>query len=256
MKTKLSENSISQLNIEGSIGREIHFFESLTSTFDKIREYEPTEGLTVVCTNQTNGSGRLGRKWNSPEGGIYLTFSLTPPYRGFEIPFITNICALGVCNAISKYTPCSIKWPNDIVSNGKKLCGILTRNTVSDGIVASVLVGIGINVNIDMFPRELCHAESVKRITGKTLDENIFLKEVLCEINKAYTQMSAEEILNLYTKNCVNIGRSVIVHYAADGKDIEGICTEIMPDGSMNVMTGEGIINVHSGEVSVNGIYE
>ena len=110
----------------------------VTSTFDKIREYPLSHGLTVVSSRQTAGSGRLGRKWESPEGGIYFTFCLKPPFD-IPVPSITLVCAAGVHKALSKYAECSVKWPNDIVSDGKKICGILTRNIVSGGKVEAIL---------------------------------------------------------------------------------------------------------------------
>lgn len=256
MQTELSKSRIDKLNIKGNIGSNVLYYESLTSTFDKIREMDLEEGLTVVCSHQSAGSGRLGRKWESPSGGIYFTFALMPPFNGFDIPFITLVCALGVQNALNKYVPCKIKWPNDIVSRGKKLCGILTKSIATQGKIESLLVGIGVNANITDFPQELCHASSLKLIANKDVDENKLLEEILNEINTVYSTLKGEEILALYTQNCVNPGKEVTIHYADGSNDIKGKCTEILPDGSMNVETESGVINVHSGEVSVKGIYE
>ena len=255
MQNELCKNQIEQLNTIGSIGSSILYYDQLTSTFDKIRELELKDGLTVVCSKQTCGSGRLGRKWESPKGGIYFTFALTPPYNGFDIPFITTVCALGVQKALDKYIVCRIKWPNDIVADGKKICGILTRNIVSSGTVNAVLVGIGVNVNNDTFPGDLPYASSLKTILGKEVDENNILAEIINCINNVYDHMSTEEILREYTAACVNPGREVTIHYASDGKSAKGICTGILADGSMNVEIDGKKVNVHSGEVSVEGIY-
>jgi len=252
MHNKLSQSKLNTLFPQ----REILFFEELTSTFDKIRQLELKDGLTVACSRQTQGSGRLGRKWESPKGGIYFTFALMPPFKEFDVPFITTLCALGVLRALEKYVPCKIKWPNDIVSGGKKICGILTRNMVSGGDVDAVLVGVGINANISSFPKELCHASSIKLIGGNEVDENLILTQVLEEIDTVYATMNTHEILKEYTQNCVNLSREVTVHYTDGRKDEKGICTNILSDGSMDVKTPHGTINVHSGEVSVKGIYE
>ena len=125
MNNKLSIRETALLN--SVTKNNVHYFESLTSTFDKIREYPLSDGLTVVCSKQTAGSGRLGRKWESPEGGVYFTYCITPPFE-VPVPAITTVCAAGIHKALSGYVDCSVKWPNDIVSNGKKICGILTRN--------------------------------------------------------------------------------------------------------------------------------
>jgi len=254
MKNKLSKTAIDRIDADGIIGSEVHFFDELTSTFDKIKEFTIKNGLTVVCARQTAGCGRLGRKWESQDGGVYFTFSLTPPFKEFDIPFITIVCALGVQIALSKYISCSIKWPNDIVCLGKKLCGILTKNLVSNGKVEAILVGIGINVNNKSFSDSLPYAASIGSITQSELDENAVLMEVLNSIDRVYRTLSKEEILILYKKHCVNLGREVTL--LMNGKEINGICTDIVADGSMNVVADGKELNVHSGEVSVRGIYE
>ncbi len=237
------------------IGRDLHFFESVTSTFDKLEEFKPKEGLTVAAVCQTNGRGRLGRQWNSKKGGIYFSFMLLPKENVEEAPFITLICALGVQKALSKYADCLIKWPNDIVCDGKKLCGILTKANLTGNSIKSIYVGIGINANNGNFCDELSNAVSLKELCGKNVDENKLLAEVLEEISHAYYSQSREQILSSYKKACVNLENQVTIHYANGKGDEHGICKDILPDGSMNVQTKNGIINVNSGEVSVKGIY-
>jgi BirA family biotin operon repressor/biotin-[acetyl-CoA-carboxylase] ligase len=239
---------------KGIIGKTVHYFDTLTSTFDAINDFEFFDGLTVACSKQTQGSGRLGRVWQSDEGGVYFTFALVPPFNDFEIPFITIVCALGVCNALNRLVPCQIKWPNDIVTHGKKLCGILTRNKICDGQIQAVLVGIGINVN-NSFSHDLPYATSVGIEKSKRINENLILRSVLDEIDALYSLKNSKKILDEYTKACVNLNKEVTVHYHNTEKEKSGICVSILPDGSMNVLTDDGIINVHSGEVSVKGIY-
>lgn len=254
MKKKLSQNLIDSSSYNGIIGSDIYFFPKLTSTFDKIREFELTEGLTVVCSSQSAGCGRLGRSWQSDVGGVYFTFALTPPFMDFEIPFITIVCALGVCRALSRYLPCLVKWPNDIVSDGRKLCGILSKNIIKGGKTEAILVGIGINVNNHFSEKELPYASSLADLTGKEHDENRILIEVLGSIDRIYRECTKEQILHMYKEKCVNLGKEVTLS-SQDG-EIRGVCTDILPDGSMNVKTDKGVLNVHSGEVSVKGIYQ
>lgn len=249
---KLSLDKINSLKANGIIGSEVLFYKELSSTFDKIKELPLKNGLTVACARQTQGSGRLGRVWESTEGGIYFTFALTNPYEKYDIPFITLVCALGVCRALSKYLPCQIKWPNDIVHCGKKLCGILTRSISTSGKIDAVLVGIGINAN-NSFDENLPHASSIKNIIKTETDENVLLFEVLDSIDKIYSEYSTDEVLASYKRECVNLGREVTL--IKDGKEVKGICTDILPDGSMLFHDGEKEIEVCSGEVSVKGIY-
>ena len=251
MNNKLCRQEIENLKISDV---SVLYFDEVTSTFDKIRECPLTHGLTVVSSRQTAGSGRLGRKWESPEGGIYFTFCLTPPFD-IPVPSITLVCAAGVHKALSKYADCSVKWPNDIVCGGKKICGILTRNIVSGGKVEAILVGVGINANIEYFPPDLPHATSLKRIRDEEVNENDVFAHVVKQIFQSYG-LSYEENLEYYRNNCVNLGKEVAVHFVDGRKDAKGICSDILSDGSMNVTTNEGILNVNSGEVSVKGIYD
>ena len=251
MYSKLSQSKIDNTKASGIIGSKVMYFDTLTSTFDKIRTLPDSCGLTVVCSHQSAGVGRMGRTWESSEGGVYFTFSLTHSRSDFEIPFITAVCALGVCNILNDYIPCEIKWPNDIVSGGRKLCGILTKNLVADGSV-TILVGIGINAN-NSFSDSLPYAASVAGISGNAVDENRLLRDVLNEIDRIYYTMPQDEILAAYKANCINLGKEVTLDFGSRAE--KGICTDIMPDGSMEYET-DGVRHiVFSGEVSVKGIY-
>lgn len=255
MNNKLCKEQTENIVISQTNPGRVLYFEEVTSTFDKIREYDLINWLTVVSSKQTNGSGRLGRKWESPPGGVYFTLCLAPP---FDVPpeSVTPVCAAGIHRALSKYADCSIKWPNDIVSGGKKICGILTRNIVFEGKITAVLVGVGINVNTDSFPADLPHATSLKLISDKEVNENAVFCHVLKCICQACTCYTYEENLRYYKAKCINTGKEVTVHFIDGRKDANGICTDILSDGSMNVTTPDGVLNVNSGEVSVKGIYD
>jgi len=252
---KLSAKALKKLE-NTIIGRRLYFYKDTTSTFDRLSELSEKEGALVVASKQTSGRGRLGRRWSSDIGGIYFSFAL-PPENADNAPFITLTCALAVQRALSKYIPCEIKWPNDIVSSGKKLCGILTKSTLSNGKIDNILVGIGINANISKFPEELIYASSIKLLTGKDVDENNLLYEVIKELDFFCFNQKRESILENYKKVCANIGKTVTIHYTDSRGDIKGVCSDILSDGTMNVITDDGnTVNVNSGEVSVKGIYE
>lgn len=252
----LSEAGIASFGADNVFLKNLHYFDTVTSTFDKLYDFNPCEGLTVAASHQTNGRGRLGRSWSSGGGGIYFSFMLLAPIDAKTAAFITLICAVAVHRAISKYIECEIKWPNDIVSGGKKICGILTKTSLCENEIEHLLVGIGVNVNITEFDSELVNASSIKLISGKEVDENRLFAEIMQEIDKAYYHESRESILTEYKKVCANLGKDVTIHYADGRGDVPGKCTDILPDGSMNVLSDGKIINVNSGEVSVKGIYE
>ena len=238
------------------IAKRLCFFETVTSTFDVLSENSDNGVTLAVAAHQTNGRGRLGRNWDSDKGGIYFSFIL-PPSDAKNAPFVTLICALAVQKSLLKYLPCQIKWPNDIVSDGKKLCGILTKSTLSEGKIKNILVGIGINANNSCFPKELVNASSIRLLTGKEVDENLLLHEVIKKLDLYCFDKSHDDILKEYKQACVNIGKRVTIHYTDGRCDIKGVCTDILNDGTMNVILDDGkCVNVSSGEVSVKGIYE
>jgi BirA family biotin operon repressor/biotin-[acetyl-CoA-carboxylase] ligase len=251
-KNKLSTEEIAKLDLKGRIGKEIFFFHELTSTFDKIKDIPCQDGTAVVCSRQTNGVGRLGREWESNTGGIYLTFALKSLPWDDGIQFMPIACALGVCTALNEYVPCEIKWPNDIVYRGKKLCGILAKNLASSGKVDEIYTGIGINAN-NHFSENLPYAVSLKMIVQNEVNENLILEGVLNSIDSILFGMTREEILISYKKYCVNIGKEITV--VQNGTELKGICTDILPDGSMEFCSGGKILSVNSGEASVKGIY-
>ena len=254
-KYSLSGDALNKIK-NSVIAKRLCFFESVTSTFDVLSEISDNVGTFVVAAHQTNGRGRLGRSWDSDKGGIYFSFSL-PPNDSQSPAFVTLVCALAVQKALSKYLKCHIKWPNDIVSDGKKLCGILTKSTFSEDKIKNIFVGIGINANNCLFPKELVNATSLKLLTGKDVDENLLLIEVIKELDLYCFNKNHDDVLKEYKNNCVNIGQSVTIHYTDGRGDIKGKCTDVLTDGTMNVILDDGkLINVSSGEVSVKGIYE
>ncbi len=252
---RLSEAAVRANMGASQLGSRLVYCDTVTSTFDTLAGLEPSEGLTVLAAHQTNGRGRLGRSWASNEGGIYFSFLLLPPIEAETAPFITLICALGVYRALSRYAKCGIKWPNDIVSDGKKLCGILTKTNLCESDIESVAVGIGVNANITSFAKELTNATSLKLICKKDIDENKLFAEIINEIDNAYYHMKRSEVLAEYKKACVNLLSEVAVHFKDGRETVRGTCTDILPDGSINVDLGDKTINVNSGEVSVRGIY-
>lgn len=252
---RLNEKDLSELLRDSKIGKPLYFFDTVTSTFDKIKEYPRLEGLTVAAARQTSGRGRLGRSWSSEEGGVYFSFNLTPDVSPEEATFATITCALGAIRALKRYGDCRIKWPNDIVMNKKKICGILTTMGARGEKLDYICVGIGINVNKDFFDESLPHASSIKLETGREQNENIILASVLKEIEKIYTTYTNEDILKEYTKNCITTGSKVTVHYTDSRGDFAGICTGITENGSLVVQGKDTTVTVSSGEVSVRGIY-
>ena len=239
------------------IGKPLYVFDSVTSTNEVIKDYPCENGLTIASKSQTNGRGRLGRSWSSGDGGMYFSFMLTPPYKVDDVPFITIMSAVAVCNVLNKIVPCSIKWPNDIVINGKKVCGILTQSNVNNGEIEYIVVGIGINANVTEFPDAIINtATSLKIESEKEVNENNIFCDILENFENIYYNTNRKDILNMFKQNCATLGCEVTVHFHKGQRDVRGVCMDITEDASLVVKTDAGEnITVSSGEVSVRGIY-
>jgi len=238
------------------IGKKILHFDKVTSTFDKAKEVELSDGLVIVAKEQTEGKGRLGRVWKSEMGGLYFSLIISANHFLPDLQFSTIVCALGVQKAIEKTCNCMIKWPNDIVSkDGKKLCGILAKTVFSGTDAGFINVGIGINTNNSPCSKDLPYASSMKDTISKEIDENRLMCDVFEQTEKCILTEKSK-ILKEYCEKCITINSFVRAIYAKTGEGFTGLCIGINEDGSVNIKNeNSDIITVNSGEVSVRGIY-
>ena len=148
------------------------------------------EGTTVTADEQTAGRGRLGRSWVSQAGlGLYLSLVLRPPVRPHAAPILTLVAGVGVKEGLEGLTGlhCDIRWPNDILVNERKCCGILVEMEAEQQRVAHVIVGIGINLNHAEFPPDLGNTATSLRIeTGKSWSREQVLDPVLRSLESCY----------------------------------------------------------------------
>jgi len=168
------------------IGQEIYHFPEVTSTNDVAKELAikgAKEGTIVVAETQSRGRGRQGRKWVSPEGGIWFSLILRPKVDPEDALKLTLMTAAVVAKVISDMfrLKAEVKWPNDIVINKKKVCGILTETRTKGDIVDFVVIGVGINanINLDSFPKHLRKSLTSLR---EELKEDINRKRFLCAL--------------------------------------------------------------------------
>ena len=156
------------------VGEEIHYFDSTDSTntrAKRLAEDGAVHGTLVVADEQTGGRGRRGRAWESQKGvSIYMSLVLKPEIEPNHASMLTLITAMAVAGGIEKTTglECKIKWPNDIVIHGKKVCGILTEMSTQMDYINYIVIGIGINVQNESFPEEIGEVATSLRIeSGK-----------------------------------------------------------------------------------------
>jgi len=217
--------------------------------------------MVVAAEEQTSGKGRLGRSWISPKGtGIWMSIVLKPNISPMIAPRATLIGAAAVYAAIKDMgISVGIKWPNDIVINGKKICGILTEMNAEIERVNYVIMGIGINVNMELFPDELKEkATSLKNEIGNEVDRKKLVANILNNLEVFYEDFKntgdISRVIEICREGSLLINKEVRV---INGNN-EVICTviDIDDDGELIVKHKDGTINrVISGEVSVRGIY-
>mgnify|MGYP000986537667 CR=1 FL=1 len=242
-----------------TIGREIYHLYETNSTNDEAKSLAANggiEGTLVVAERQVKGKGRLGRLWISPQGGIWISIILRPEFQPFEAPKLTLAAALAVTRVLRDKTnlEAQIKWPNDIFINSKKVCGILTEMNAELDRIQYVVLGIGLNVNIDLkkFSEEIGEsATSLIKELGRPVDRVKLLKSILTEIEEVYYFFLkkgfpplCQEVKDLsYT-----LGRWV--HLRQGDKVISGEAIDINEDGALILRTKERqVITVVSGDV-------
>lgn len=245
-------------------GQEIYYYDVTDST--NIRAKELAEeghpgGTLVVADRQEAGRGRRGRSWDSPPGtGIFMSLLLKPEMNPNHASMLTLVAAMAVARAISKCagTEALIKWPNDIVIGGKKICGILTEMSAQFDFINHIVIGIGINVHNEHFPEEIAEtAGSILLQTGKRIRRAELIEQILEQFEHYYAIfMETEDLSGLvkeYNSILVNMNKSVRV---LDPKEpFEGKAMGITKKGELIVDTWESRKMVSSGEVSVRGLY-
>ena len=215
---------------------------------------EAADGTAVAALAQSAGRGRSGRSFLSQEGGLYLSMLLRPQLNASELPTLTAVAAVAVCRAIEALCAvrCGIKWPNDVVLQGKKICGILVESIWKDDRPCAI-VGIGVNANTDAFPEELREiAGSIRQLTGQTLELEALAAALIGELDRQYELWLAERsaALEEYRARCISCGREVLV----DGR--RAMAEEVCEDYALLVRYDDGTRQaVRFGEVSVRGLY-
>ena len=250
------------------IGKNLECHNEIDSTNIKARilaEAGCPNGQLVVSDIQTQGKGRRGRTWLSEVGSmICMSMVLRSSIPIDRVSAITLVAALAVSEALRDLTKESnvqvkIKWPNDIIISGKKVCGILTEMSCDMEGVKYVVVGIGVNVNTKSFPKELDEiATSIYNETGKMLKRSLVVAKIIEIFEKYYeifeNDRSFEKLKLLYEEQMINKNKKVKV--LGIREEFEGIAKGIDDNGELLVETESGEIRgVVSGEVSVRGIY-
>lgn len=246
------------------LGKEIHYKESVdsTNTWAKmLAEEGAPHGTVVFADEQTAGKGRRGRVWENPKGvNLAFTYLLRPEFLPESAPMLTLVMGLSVAQVCGEYgLDAWIKWPNDVVVNRKKICGILTEMSAQIDYVNYVVIGTGINVNQRSIPENLQdRATSFYLETGKDFLRAQIAASVMETFEKNYelfTQTCDLSLLiNEYNQILVNNQQKVKVLDV--NQEFTGISAGITPKGELLVTKDDGeTVKIMAGEVSVRGFY-
>lgn len=247
-------------------GKDYRYFEKTGSTNDDCARFlkEGAEhGLVVVAGSQSAGKGRRGRNWDSPPGeSVYMSIGLKPEIPADKASMLTLVAALAVCRAIEEVSGLDkafIKWPNDIVIGGRKVCGILTELHLDEAGKPSMVVGIGINVNNRHFVSELAGAAtSLFAELQQNVDCEKLIAKTLEYFEEYYERFvrkcDMSTMMGEYVEKLVNKDKNVLV--LDPHGEYTGVARGINEVGELLVEKEDGTIAaVYAGEVSVRGIY-
>ncbi len=261
-----AEEIKSQMGTDSFVNQVLYFpvTDSTNIQARQCAEKEDSDRLLVVANEQTKGRGRMGRHWDSlPEENIFMSLLLKPKINPKSASMLTIIAALAVAAAIRENTDLEswIKWPNDIVINKKKVCGILTEMNSELDYIHYVIIGIGINVNTIVFPEEIAQTatslllESEKK---QRFSRSQLLCSVMAFMKKYYEKFLETQDLSLvkeeYNQRLAGLGEQVKI--LRDKTECIGISRGITKTGQLIVEYSDGSKEeVFSGEVSVRGLY-
>ena len=225
------------------VGKDLRYFREVSSTNEAAREIAANceNGTVVLAEVQTKGRGRLSRPWHSPTGGIWISIVLKPEIPLAQAYRINMAVSVAIARAMfSLYgIKAGIKWPNDLLVNDRKLCGILMEVSAETDRLEYAVVGIGINANVDenSFPSDW-NATSLSREMGSQVSRTKLIQTLLMEIENAYKQMGELDTYLDWRDRSVTLGRRVRVT-SSDG-DLEGQAVYLSEDGALGIeLAGE-----------------
>lgn len=199
------------------------------------------EGTTVVARSQSAGAGRLGRSWASPSGGLYMSFILRPEKLA-EPELATLVSALAVVEGVEQSTGLvtKIRWPNDVMADGKKLAGVIAEGGSSKGEVVQIIVGVGVNCNAPVPAALADEAISLAQATGKTIQLAELKHMVLDSFSRLYPRwMWGEDMLPLWKAHVATVGKQVLVKLKKAENPLASVAERVDADGSL-VLSSNG----------------
>lgn len=242
-----------------SFGRRYTYFSEVSSTMDVAREQARAgfaEGSVVSADRQLAGRGRMQRSWLN-ESGTALQVSIILRPRPEWLGRLTMVSALAVADAIDQTTSLAVqlKWPNDVLIAGRKTCGILLESEFSGGSLNFVILGIGLNVNLDVarYPELAESATSLMAALGRPISRLDLLRALLVHLERRYDALRAGEPVHLaWRSRLATLGQSVRVSGPGMETPIEGVAEDVDENGSLLVRQADGsLATVVAGDVTL-----
>ncbi|MBR4355649.1 MAG: biotin--[Elusimicrobiaceae bacterium] len=221
-----------------------------TNTYLKDRQKTLPHGTVVYADRQTAGRGRYNRTWVSQEGGLYFSVLLKPLPNPF-LPNLTQLMAVSICYVLEELglRP-TLKWPNDVQVNGRKISGILSEAIFEQGTLKAVILGVGINICQDGLDQVGQPATSLKKELGKSINRTDLLEHVLQFFWQGYPALCENGFKSIhaaYTKRFTTLGKEITVKNG--NKTISGLAEGISPRGTLLVRTAQGPKEIYIGDV-------
>jgi BirA family biotin operon repressor/biotin-[acetyl-CoA-carboxylase] ligase len=266
MTEALSAEAVKSLGSPLACVVELH--DALRSTQERARELAHAgarHGTLVVSRVQTGGRGRLGRRWGSPEGGLWMSLVLRPAFDAALAARITQTASVGVAKALWEIgIEARIKWPNDLLVDGKKICGILAESSAESAPVAAkrvapgenvrrldfVILGIGMNANLD--PADLAvpdrEVATIRAELGRDVDLLELLKTILTDLETELDRIEDfDAVLDDWRALNCTLGNRVRVRRF--GETLEGVAVDLNPEGALLLKTRDGTVELYEGEI-------
>jgi BirA family biotin operon repressor/biotin-[acetyl-CoA-carboxylase] ligase len=261
----MTENNLSAEAITSGletrfVGQRTLYFPSLTTTMDRARQEAlkgAPEGTVIITDEQTAARGRLQRVWLNPQGNIALSVILYPEKENLHTMIMGASLAVSDCiETITSIRP-DIKWPNDVLIKGKKVGGILIESNVREGRVIYAIIGIGINVNLDVaaFPEIQTKATSLSYELGREVSRLDLIRHLLKEIESYYllTSSAGDTVYQQWQQRLITLGKKVRATSATGKTTLEGIAESADRDGSLWLrLADRSLTKVLAGDVTLS----
>ncbi|MGD8566353.1 MAG: biotin--[acetyl-CoA-carboxylase] ligase [Candidatus Bathyarchaeota archaeon] len=244
------------------LGRNIIFFHEIDSTNKWAKDFAidgAQEGTVIIAETQIKGKGRMDRRWFSPKGGLWFSLILKPKLRPSETVKLNFVAGLAVVKVLQEMfnLKAETKWPNDVMVNGLKICGILSEMNTTNEIVNFVIVGVGLNVNFDVkkvFPETVSKVSTSveNEISKKVQIEKVFrhLLETLEKLNNLFIEKGFDSTLEEWKKHASFLGCQVEV--AGYEEKFSGLAIDVDQDGALLLKTqGNTVKRVRVGDVKI-----